>query len=54
MTVINTPGRYTVLRNGKFVGGRINRLVFWDQDVKDYLMNHPAETIDGRNIIIKS
>lgn len=49
--IINTPTRFTVLRDGKYVGGRINELVFQTPDVTDYLMNHPAEEIDGGNLI---
>jgi hypothetical protein len=50
--IINTPDRFTVLRGkGKYVGGRINALVFRTPAVRDYLMNHPAEEIDGNNLI---
>jgi hypothetical protein len=49
--IINTPRRYTVLRNGKYVGGRINQLVFLNQEVRDYIMNHPAAEITGENLI---
>lgn len=51
VAIINTPGRFTVLRGEKWVGGRINELVFRVPVVTDYLMNHPAERIDGRNLI---
>ena len=50
--IVNTPARYTVLRNGKYVGGRINELVFRTPEVTDYLSAHPAEEIDGKNLII--
>ena len=50
--VINQPGRYTVLRDGRWVGGRISELVFRTPEVIEYLTNHPAEEIDGENLII--
>jgi len=49
--IYNTPNRFTVLRNGKYVGGRINELVFRTPDVTAYILNHPAEEIDGSNFI---
>lgn len=49
--IINTENRLTVLRQGKYVGGRIGELVFRDPEVLDYIMRHPAEEIDGTNII---
>jgi DNA primase len=49
--IINAPGRYTVLRGGKYVGGRINELVFKSPEVLDYISNHPADEIDGTNLI---
>lgn len=49
--IINTKDRFTVLRHGKYVGGRIGDLVFKQPQVTDYLMNHPAEEIDGGNLI---
>jgi len=49
--IINTPTRYTVLRNGKYVGGRINELVFRHPVSRDYLLNHPADEIDAGNLI---
>lgn len=49
--IINTPQRYTVLRNGRYVGGRINELVFRVPVTRDYLLAHPAERIDWKNII---
>jgi DNA primase len=51
--IINQPTRFTVLRDGKYVGGRINELVFRYQEVTDYLMNHPAEEIDSGNLIME-
>jgi hypothetical protein len=48
--IINTPGRFALLRDGKFVGGRINELVFRTPAVTDYLLNHTAAEIDGRNL----
>lgn len=53
VAIVNTPGRYTVLRDGRYVGGRINQLVFHDPDVLDYIAGHPAERIDHRNIVIE-
>jgi len=50
--IINTPERFTVLRNDRFVGGRINELVFRTPSVTEYLMTHPAETIDAGNLIV--
>jgi hypothetical protein len=49
--IINSAARYTVLRDGKFVGGRINELVFRVPESRDYLLNHPAEEIDGMNLV---
>lgn len=49
--IISTPSRFTVLRNGKFVGGRINELIFRVPEVTEYIMNHPAEEIDGVNYL---
>jgi hypothetical protein len=51
--IINTPDRYTVLRDGKYVGGRINELVFRSPDVLAYIDKHPASEIDGLNLINK-
>lgn len=48
----STPNRYTVLRDGKYVGGRIGELVFRDPAVRDYIAGHPAPEIDGTNLII--
>jgi hypothetical protein len=49
--IINSTNRYTVLRNGKYVGGRINELVFRVPEVTDYLLSHPEERIDASNLI---
>lgn len=49
--IINSAERYTVLREGKFVGGRINELVFRVPESREYISNHPAEIIDGANLI---
>jgi DNA primase len=49
--IINSPGRYTVLRDGKYVGGRINELVFRDPECREYILSHPAEEIDGTNLL---
>jgi len=50
--IYSTPNRFALLRNGKHVGGRINELVFRTPDVTNYILNHPAEEIDGGNFII--
>ena len=50
--IINTATRYTVLRNGRYVGGRINELVFRDQECMKYLANHPAEEIHAGNYVV--
>jgi len=50
--IINKPDRFTVLRDDKYVGGRINYLVFREEIVTTYILNHPAEEIDGSNFII--
>lgn len=47
--IINTPDRFTALRNGKYIGGRISELVFRVPEVTEYIRNHPDETIDGKN-----
>lgn len=49
--IINEETRFTVLRGGKFVGGRINYLVFREPVVTDYLFAHPAEIITSRNYL---
>lgn len=49
--IINTPDRFTILRNGKYVGGRINHLVMREKEVTDYILDHPSEEIDYRNLI---
>jgi len=49
--IINEENRFTVLRGGKFVGGRINYLVFREQVVTDYLFAHPDAMIDSRNYL---
>lgn len=49
--IINTPERFAVLRGDKYVGGSINRLVFQNRDVRDYLSTHPGESIGWENII---
>jgi len=50
--IINKPDRFTVLRDDRYVGGRINYLVFREEIVTTYILNHPAEEIDGSNFII--
>ncbi|MEN6464522.1 MAG: CHC2 zinc finger domain-containing protein [Syntrophaceae bacterium] len=49
--IFNSPDRFTVLRNGKYVGGRINELVFRVPEVTDYILKHPAQEIDGSNLV---
>jgi hypothetical protein len=49
--IFNSPNRFAVLRNGKYVGGRINELIFQVPEVTNYIMNHPATEIDGGNFI---
>jgi hypothetical protein len=51
--IINTPARYTVLRDGKYVGGRINELVYHVPEVLEYISGHPAAEIDGNNLVIE-
>ena len=53
VTIINQPSRYTVLRDGRYVGGRINELVFRDDAVLRYIQKHPATRITGENFIQK-
>lgn len=49
--IINSENRFTVQRNGKYVGGRINELVFRVKEVTDYIIAHQAEIIDARNFL---
>jgi DNA primase len=49
--ITNTFEHYTVMRGGKYVGGRINFLLYRVPVVIDYIANHPAEEIDGTNLI---
>ncbi|OPY13676.1 MAG: DNA primase [Syntrophus sp. PtaB.Bin001] len=51
--IINSESRYTVMRNGKFVGGRINELVFRVPEVVDYILKNPAQLIDASNLIVE-
>jgi DNA primase len=48
--IINTPTRYTVLKNDRYVGGRINELVMKPGEVNDYLLNHQDEEITWKNL----
>lgn len=50
--IINKPERFTVLRNDRYVGGRINDLVFKEPDVREYILNHPDEEITWKNLLI--
>jgi DNA primase len=49
--IINKPERLSIERNGKYVGGRINDLVFKEPDVQEYILNHPDEEITGKNLM---
>jgi hypothetical protein len=50
--IINEPGRFTLLRNGKYGGaGRINHLVFHEKEVREYILNHPDQEITWKNLI---
>lgn len=49
--IINTPDRMTILRNGQYVRGRINELVFKCPEVFEFILDHKAEEIDGKNFI---
>lgn len=49
--IINKPDRFTILRNGKYVGGRINWLVTREKDVTDYVFAHPSEEITLENLL---
>ena len=50
--IINTPNQLALLRNKKYVGGRIAELVFRVPEVTEYILAHPAEKITGENFII--
>lgn len=50
--IINTPDRFTVLRNDRYVGGRINHLVFREKEVTDYILNHPDAEIGWQNLFV--
>lgn len=52
--IINSESRFTVLRNGKYVGGRINELVFRVPEVTDYIFAHPEDVIDATNFIMEN
>lgn len=49
--IINNENRITVLRNGKYVGGRINDLVMHPGEVYEYILNHPDEEITHLNLL---
>ncbi len=51
VVIINQPDRFAILRNGKYVGGRINWLVTREKEVTDYIFEHPAEEINWKNLI---
>lgn len=50
--IINTPDRFTVLRNDRFVGGRINYLVFREKEVTNYILDHPDTEIGWQNLFV--
>lgn len=50
--IINTPERLTVLKNDRYVGGRINELVMKPGEVNDYLLSHPDQEITWKNLLI--
>ena len=49
--IINKLNRLAVLRDGKYVGGRINHLVFQEPQVMEYILGHQAEEIDWSNLL---
>ena len=49
--IINNENRITVLRNGKYVGGRINDLVMHPGEVYEHILNHPDEEITHLNLL---
>lgn len=49
--ITNKPDRLSIERNGKYVGGRINDLVFKEPDVQEYILNHPDEEIMYTNFL---
>jgi DNA primase len=51
VVIINQPDRFAILRNGKYVGGRINWLVTREKEVTDYIFAHPAAEINWKNLI---
>jgi len=51
VTIINTPNRLALVRNGKYVGGRIAHLVFQVPAVTDYILAHPEEKIIWKNLL---
>lgn len=49
--IINKPDRFTVLRNGKYVSGRILHLVTREKEVTEYIFDHPLEEITWENLL---
>jgi len=49
--IINNADRLTIYRNGKYVGGRINELVYREPDVAEYIFSHPDEEINYQNFL---
>ena len=49
--IVNEPSRLAVLRDGKYVGGRIAEMVFRVPEVTDYLSNHPDADITAGNLL---
>lgn len=51
--IVNEPGRLAVLRDGKYVGGRIAELVFRVPEVTEYITNHPDAEIAAGNLLTR-
>jgi len=49
--IFNTPERLSVERDKRYVGGRINELVYRDETVRAFILAHPAEKITGENLL---
>lgn len=52
VTIINNRERYTVLKDGRYVGGRISELVFRTPEVLDYVLENGASIINADNLIV--
>ena len=51
--IINKPETVTIQRNGKYVGGSINDIIFRNREIAEYILNHPDEEITWKNLLIK-